>query len=426
MKDFACLNFLRFTSYCFLRYSGYFASALVFFLKSYRGKPLSAGPAFAAFGAFIFLSLYVCLYFGEGLIALAELRSTLKRITETLLLEETSRSDLNILSSSGKVKKQPLGRPAFSRYAVILKEASLSWKDLAKEGVVEEAFSTRSTPSSVRKEVFRSSSLDDIKTFSLKSKWLYSKPKYSSVLSHISLKLKRGELLCVSGPVGCGKSTLLLAILRENYLMQGGQLDVDPSAEISYAEPSPFLLCDSIQNNILFGSPYESRRFEAVTKAACLDRDFAQLPMGHETTIVEGGSNLSGGQKARVTLARALYKRASLYLLDDPFSALDEAVAQRVMEKAVSGFLKGKTVLLATHRLSVLPKEQKIVWLEGEQIRFTGKVEDLNNSKIRELPLSEQLLLQEGRLSSPAEESFTVEDCFEVDEHSRLPLANLS
>ena len=96
------------------------------------------------------------------------------------------------------------------------------------------------------------------------------------------------------------------------------------------------------------------------------------------------------------------------------------------MDKAVSGFLKGKTVLLATHRLSVLPKEQKIVWLEGEQIRFTGKVEDLNNSKIRELPLSEQLLLQEGGLSSQAEESFTVEDCFEVDEHSRLPLANLS
>ena len=105
MGNYSLLNFLRFTSYCFLRYSGYFASALVFFLKSYRGSPLQAGPAFAAFGAFIFLSLYVCLYFGEGLIGLAEFRSTLNRITETLLLEETDRSHLNILGSSGTVKK---------------------------------------------------------------------------------------------------------------------------------------------------------------------------------------------------------------------------------------------------------------------------------------------------------------------------------
>ena len=133
MKDFRVLYFLRFTSYCFLRYSGYFASAIVFFLKCYQGKPLSAGSSFATFASFIFLSLYVCLYFGEGLIALAEIRSTFKRITETLLLEETNHSTYNVLSSFGKVKKEKIILPTFSRYAVIFREASLSWKEPQKD-----------------------------------------------------------------------------------------------------------------------------------------------------------------------------------------------------------------------------------------------------------------------------------------------------
>ncbi len=99
VRNLFCFNSLRFVSYCLLRYSGYVAAALVFLIKtSHQKEALSAGTAFALLGALNFLALYACLYFGEGLIALVDLRASMKRITEVLLLEEIDQSCVTTVS----------------------------------------------------------------------------------------------------------------------------------------------------------------------------------------------------------------------------------------------------------------------------------------------------------------------------------------
>jgi len=104
-----------------------------------------------------------------------------------------------------------------------------------------------------------------------------------------------------------------------------------------------------LKDNILFGKPYEQEFYFKVLKSCVLLDDLAKLPNGDETEIGENGVNLSGGQKARISLARAVYSRNDTYLLDDPLSAVDAKVARRIYQECLNGLLKGKTVILVTH-----------------------------------------------------------------------------
>ncbi|KAM5348364.1 hypothetical protein ACJ41O_008188 [Fusarium nematophilum] len=191
--------------------------------------------------------------------------------------------------------------------------------------------------------------------------------KATFTLSDISLNFAQGGLNVVSGPSGSGKTTLLLSILGETYL-EGGS--VTRPEDVAFASQSAWLQNDTIQANILFGSPLEKVRYDRVIEACCLWEDFKELPARDLTTVGENGTSLSGGQKARVALARALYSKAPLLLLDDVFAALDAKTAAGVWKYSFcSDLLSGRTTVLVTNLPWIAEQADFSASLEKGQVR---------------------------------------------------------
>ncbi|XP_074597590.1 ATP-binding cassette sub-family C member 4-like [Brevipalpus obovatus] len=182
-----------------------------------------------------------------------------------------------------------------------------------------------------------------------------------SCLHNISFKLSPGELLTVVGPVGSGKTSLLLSLMGEIHVTADRH---SINGFLSYAAQDPWILNTSIRENILFGKPYDEERYRKVLSVTTLDRDVKIWPDGDNTLAGERGVGLSGGQRARVSLARAVYYDADIYLLDDPLSAVDAHVSRHVFEKCIKEFLKSKAVILVTHQLHFLSKSNKILVLD--------------------------------------------------------------
>uniref|UniRef100_A0A3Q2CNF4 Multidrug resistance-associated protein 4 n=1 Tax=Cyprinodon variegatus TaxID=28743 RepID=A0A3Q2CNF4_CYPVA len=170
-------------------------------------------------------------------------------------------------------------------------------------------------------------------------------------LQNISLSLDSNRLLAVIGPVGAGKSSLLSSILGELPSEKG---DLRVRGQLTYAAQQPWVFPGTIRSNILFGKDLEPQKYERVIKACALKRDLELLPDGDLTVIGDRGATLSGGQKARVNLARAVYQDADIYLLDDPLSAVDAEVGRHLFEQCICGALKGKPRILVTHQLQYL------------------------------------------------------------------------
>ncbi|XP_050294891.1 ATP-binding cassette subfamily C member 4-like [Anthonomus grandis grandis] len=195
-------------------------------------------------------------------------------------------------------------------------------------------------------------------------------------LFDVNMELKPGTLCCVVGPVGSGKSSLLQVILKELPL-NSGSLNV--IGEVSYASQEPWLFVSSVRQNILFGVPYVKERYKMAVQACALKRDFEQLPHGDRTLVGERGAALSGGQRARVALARAVYREADIYLLDDPLSAVDAHVAKHLFEGCIRGHLSGKTRILVTHQVQFLKGADLIVVMNNGKIEQMGSYEKLQD-----------------------------------------------
>ncbi|KAG9259030.1 putative ABC bile acid transporter [Emericellopsis atlantica] len=169
-----------------------------------------------------------------------------------------------------------------------------------------------------------------------------------AVLHDINLSFPTG-LTVIRGPVGAGKSSLLLAALNEME-MKGGHLH-RPDEPIAYAQQLPWLQTKTIRENIVFHGRFDASRYNAVIRACALDQDLNDLPGADGMKLEEGGAGLSGGQKARVALARAMYSDARIMLLDDPLSALDHDTATNIVKRFIKGPLgKGRTIVMVTHR----------------------------------------------------------------------------
>ncbi|WCJ36773.1 ABC transporter C family member 10 [Euphorbia peplus] len=186
-------------------------------------------------------------------------------------------------------------------------------------------------------------------------------------LRNVSLVIRPGEKIAVCGEVGSGKSTLLAAILGEIPNTQG---TIHVSGRIAYVSQTAWIQTGTIQENILFGSAMDRQRYHDTLERCSLVKDLELLPFGDLTEIGERGVNLSGGQKQRIQLARALYQDADIYLLDDPFSAVDAHTATSLFNEYVMEALSKKTVILVTHQVDFLPAFDSVLLMsDGEILR---------------------------------------------------------
>ncbi|XP_075538961.1 ATP-binding cassette subfamily C member 4-like isoform X1 [Dermacentor variabilis] len=314
----------------------FMSSKLVLFLCfvtfALLGNTLTSECVFVSMSLFNSLRLAMTLYFPFGVGQGAETLISLKRLQKFLLLEEQEQA--------GALHGSKL-RPKMHNCRVELQNATASW--------------TKASP--------------------------------EPTLQNITATVKPGELLVVIGPVGCGKTSLLMTILGELRLSAGSAKAL---GRIAYASQEPWMFTGSLRNNVVFDSAYDRERYRRVIYAAAMERDLRLLPYGDRTLVGDRGVSLSGGQKARVNLARALYYDADIYLLDDPLSAVDTAVAKHLFEVCIRGYLKNKIVILCTHQLQFLKSANHILVLkEGKMLGF-GNYRQLQSAGIDFVSLLEE------------------------------------
>ncbi|PON54587.1 ATP-binding cassette containing protein [Trema orientale] len=193
-------------------------------------------------------------------------------------------------------------------------------------------------------------------------------------LSGIQMKVEKGMRVAVCGMVGSGKSSFLSCILGEIPKISG---EVRVCGSAAYVPQSAWIQSGNIEENILFGSPMEKPKYKNVISACSLKKDFELFSHGDQTIIGDRGINLSGGQKQRVQLARALYQDADIYLLDDPFSAVDAHTGSELFKEYILTALADKTVVFVTHQVEFLPAADLILVLKEGHIIQAGKYDDL-------------------------------------------------
>ena len=199
-----------------------------------------------------------------------------------------------------------------------------------------------------------------------------SDENHRNAVTDVTLAVPKGALAIVVGPVGAGKSSFLSAALGELRLVSGS---VCVKQDACLCAQNAWIMAGSLRQNVLFGSQMDAKRYNRVVTACGLRPDLEQLQDGDKTMLGERGVNLSGGQKARVALARAAYSRAGLCLLDDPLSAVDPHVMERLFRDCICGVLRaeGRTVVLVTHHLQYARDADMLIVLDSEgRVAFAG------------------------------------------------------
>ncbi|KAL3687426.1 hypothetical protein R1sor_013735 [Riccia sorocarpa] len=234
---------------------------------------------------------------------------------------------------------------------------------LLEEEIQEDAV-TRLTPANER----------DVAVEVKNGEFKWTESSVTSTLKDISFQVAKGQKVAICGMVGAGKSSLLSCLLGDIPKVSG---TVTVEGTTAYVAQSSWIQSGKVEDNILFGRAMDRRRYEETIKVCCLEKDMELFAYGDQTVIGERGINMSGGQKQRIQLARAVYQDADVYLLDDPFSALDAHTSNDIFTNCVLGTLSSKTVIYVTHQVDFLSAADLVlVLLEGKIVQ-AGKYDDL-------------------------------------------------
>ncbi|POM77788.1 Multidrug resistance protein ABC Superfamily, partial [Phytophthora palmivora] len=206
----------------------------------------------------------------------------------------------------------------------------------------------------------------------------------TTLLRNVNLEIKAGDFVVLHGPVGCGKSSLCSALLGEMVKYHG---TVFMGGSVAYCSQQPWIQNMTVRDNILFGLLYDRKKYEKVLDACSLTVDLQSLPAGDATEIGERGVNLSGGQKARIALARACYSDASVYLLDSPLSAVDAIVQNEIFQKCMLGLLKNKTIILVTHNPEIIESRHVTRAVTIDDLGEVVETHQVNNPTEADVPL---------------------------------------
>lgn len=313
------------------------------------GNDITAEKVFVITSYYNILRQTMTVFFPQGIALTAEAQISINRLQKFLLYDETQLA----------VEFTKMKREIFTKDSEKVQNS--------QEKYYNGVSNSNSEPSG-RKE-------KGIVLKNATAKWVENLSE--NTLSDVTMSVKPGRLTAVIGPVGAGKSSLLHAILKELPLTEGS---VEVTGEISYASQEPWLFAGSVRQNILFGLPMDRDRYKKVVKRCSLERDFSLFPYGDKTIVGERGVSLSGGQRARINLARAVYKDADVYLLDDPLSAVDTHVGKELFEKCITGFLREKTVILITHQIQYLKEVDHLIILNNGSVQAEGTYHELQES----------------------------------------------
>ncbi|KAH0544125.1 probable multidrug resistance-associated protein lethal(2)03659 [Cotesia glomerata] len=331
------MSFIMFTTRLSL-----FLTILAYVLSN---NPITAETVFMLTAYYNILRQTMTVFFPQGITQVAEASVSIKRLQNFLLYEEIEVIDNNRdYDNQNKSKK---------------KSNKNEQKNNSNDKEKENEPLIKIDDGSV--------TLDNIY-----AKWLDSDNE--DTLKGINLSIKPGQLVAVVGQVGSGKTSLLNAILKELPAHEG---TVDVNGKIGYASQEPWLFAGSVRQNILFGRPWDAKKYDKVVKVCQLRRDFSLFPYGDKTIVGERGVSLSGGQRARINLARAVYSDAPLFLLDDPLSAVDAHVGKHMFEECIEKYLHGKTRILVTHQIQFLSNVEKIIVMKDGTIIAEGSYDKL-------------------------------------------------
>ena len=197
-------------------------------------------------------------------------------------------------------------------------------------------------------------------------------------LDNASLNATSGQLVGITGPVGSGKTSLLMAILGEIPIFSGKIYCVGKMAFVSQI---PWVYSGTLRENTVFGKEFHEPKYMKVIEVCDLEKDIASFTKRDLTEIGQRGVILSGGQRARVSLARAIYSEADIYLLDDPFSAVDAKVGKHLFDRCIKEFLDGRMRILVTHQLQFLKETDSIVVLRNGSIVCEGTYSRIKKDK---------------------------------------------
>ena len=207
-------------------------------------------------------------------------------------------------------------------------------------------------------------------------------------LSHVSFTIPENTTTAIVGPSGSGKTTICNLLARfydvkKGYITVGGQNVKDFTCDsllknISMVFQNVYLFHDTIRNNILFGAPNatEEEMIAAAKAARCHDFIMA-LPDGYDTLIGEGGSTLSGGEKQRISIARAILKNAPIVILDEATASVDPE-NEHLIQQAISNLTHGKTIIVIAHRLATIENADQILVVDEGKITQRGTHKQLS------------------------------------------------
>lgn len=347
-------------------------------LYAIQGSTSSPAKMFSSVSTFEILGLMV-FFIPQALSTTADMINGFKRIGAVLSADENEPYEgYHVLDDGG------------DKRAISLKDASFSWDvfdDEEENGEEEDnkpENKNRSKKSKKKdKKVAKagsSTSLADIELDTLqnakKDKKKTDDEEETATfagLKNIDLTINKGEFVVITGLVGSGKSSLLSAIAGF-MSCDSGVVDINGSLLLCGA---PWIQNNTIRENIVFGKPFDQEFYDKVIYACALNIDLDTLEGGDYTEVGEKGITLSGGQKARINLARAVYADKEVILMDDVLSAVDARVGKHILNNCFLGLLGNKTRVLATHQLSLIGQADRIIFLNGDGSIDVGKMDEL-------------------------------------------------
>ncbi|OOQ89136.1 ABC transporter family protein [Penicillium brasilianum] len=362
-----------------------FASMLAFITYALSNHDLNPAPIFSSLALFNSLRMplnMMPLVIGQ----VTDAWTALNRIQEFLLAEE---------------QKEDIEKDETMSNAIEIENASFTWERLPtdeKEGGKDQKKPAKHPKSTTLTSPDEKENEDTV-------------PLEPFKLKNVTLEVGRNELLAVIGTVGCGKSSLLSALAGDMRVTDG---KVRMSTTRSFCPQYAWIQNATVRNNILFGKEYDESWYEQVIDACALAPDLEILPNGDSTEIGERGITVSGGQKQRLNIARAIYFNAELVLMDDPLSAVDAHVGRHIMDKAICGLLKDRCRILATHQLHVLSRCDRIVVMEEGRIHAVDTFDNL----MRDNELFKRLMSTSGQEDSKEDEEEEVEEVAEASDEA--------